>query len=191
MNIFFVNDNIGFALGGLFMGVKTKLIEKRNELVEKNNLYNENLSLIRNLTDEIEKFERTKETRISKIRLRYWIICSILILLQNIIDLGGIQHSLALMGICINGFVMINGTTNVINNITKKKEELSTLEKDNNDLFEVVFALRSEVHDLALQVEKLTDNYLSEDIKEVIEEVNNFEIQETYEEPVRKMLSLY
>ena len=57
------------------MGVKTKLVEKRNELVEKNNLYNENLSLIRNLTDEIEELERTKESKIGKIRLRYWIIC--------------------------------------------------------------------------------------------------------------------
>lgn len=173
------------------MGVKTKLVEKRNELVEKNNLYNENLSLIRNLTDEIEELERTKESKIGKTRLRYWIICFILILLQNIIDLGGLEHSLALMGISINGFVMINGTRNVRENITKKREELSSLEKDNDELFEVVFALRSEVHELALQVEKLTDNYLSEDVKEVIEEVNNFEIQETYEEPVRKMLSLY
>ena len=86
---------------------------------------------------------------------------------------------------------MINGTRNVRENITKKRDELSSLEKDNDELFEVVFALRSEVHELALQVEKLTDNYLSEDVKEVIEEVNNFEIQETYEEPVRKMLSLY
>ena len=173
------------------MGVKTKLVEKRNELVEKNNLYNENLSLIRSLTDEIKELERTKESEIGKIRLRYWIICFILILLQNIIDLGGLEHSLALMGISINGFVMINGTRNVRENITKKREELSSLEKDNDELFEVVFALRSEVHELALQVEKLTDNYLSEDVKEVIEEVNNFEIQETYEEPVRKMLSLY
>ena len=54
-------------------------------------------------------------------------------MLQNIIDLGGIQHSLALMGIGINGFVMINGTRNVRENITKKREELSSLEKENGE----------------------------------------------------------
>lgn len=173
------------------MGVKTKLIEKRNELVEKNNLYNDNLTLIRSLRDEIEELERTKEDRINRIRIRYWIICTILILLQNIIDLGGLEHPLALMGISINEFVMINGTTSVRRNITNKRKELSDLEASNNDLFEVVFNLRSEVHDLALQVEKLSENYLAEEIKEVIEEVNNFEIDADHEEVVRKMLSLY
>ena len=39
--------------------------------------------------------------------------------------------------------------------------------------------------------EKLSENYLAEEVKEVIEEVNNFEIDADHEEVVRKMLSLY
>ena len=172
------------------MDVKSKLVEKRNELVFINNTYNEQLTSLRNLRDEIEELKRTKDTRIDKVRAIYWAICFLIMLLQNIIDLGGMQYIIAWLGISGNAVFLFRGTGKIRKEIKNKEEELKKLEKENSDLYDKVFNLRSEVHKLAEEVENLPINYLEEKYKNVIEEVETFEIGDKKETPVLKMLSL-
>ena len=172
------------------MDIKSELIEKRNELVFMNNSYNDQLSSLRNLRDEVEELKRTKDVRIDKVRAIYWAICFLIMLLQNIIDLGGIQHIIAWLGISGNAMFLFRGTGKIRKEIKDKEEELTNLEKENFELYELVFNLRSEVHRLAEEVEKMPILALEDKYKNVIQEVETFEIGEENQTPVMKLLSL-
>lgn len=174
------------------MSIREELINKRDELVTKNNLYNDQLTTLRNLRDEIDELKRTKNQRIDKVRCIYWIICTILLLFQVIVDLDGLQNIISMLGIQVNAVFLFRGTGKIRKEITDKEKELSDLETENSNLYDLVFDLRCEVHRLADEVEKMPVLELEEKYQDVIEEVREFllpcEVQET---PVRKMLSLY
>lgn len=174
------------------MSIREELINKRDELVTKNNEYNEQLTNLRNLREEVDGLKRTKSRRIDKVRSIYWIICTILILFQVVVDLDGLQNIISMLGIQVNAMFLFRGTGKIRREITDKEKELSNLELENSALYDLVFDLRCEVHRLADEVEKMPVLELEEKYQDVIEEVRDFSLPgEVKETPVMKMLSLY
>ena len=172
------------------MNVKEELLRKKEELLEKNSLYNENLSRINDLNYEIDNLNKTKKERLEESRRKYWIICLLLMTFQVLINLHGVQHLIAIMGININALFLSKRRDAIFKEIETKENELVDLENETNDLYDLVWELREEVHRLTEEVKNIPDNILDEEIiNEVNEALEDVMLYAGIEEPKKLMLT--